>query len=239
MIRFVATDVFDYHRPSRRRLRVYLRAHGVEETRPGPFEETLRRLGKEHEAQHLRALAASTDVADLSAIEDRRERERETLRLLSQGAPAIYQGRLSAVVDLDGEKCEIVGEPDFLISHGPRSRHPRFEARAHDRRRPAPRNPPPAPALRFPVLQPLSRCTPAAAKSSPLPTTAARRSAASTSSARFERPRPSRNEPVGWSKCGGCGFREHCWTSAAKLTVTSSHQAQLASYCTGGEGYCS
>jgi len=38
MIRFVATDAFDYHRPSRCRLRVYLRAHGVEEARPGPFE---------------------------------------------------------------------------------------------------------------------------------------------------------------------------------------------------------
>ena len=62
MIRFVATDVFDYHRPSKCRLRVSLRAHGVEEARPGPFEETLRRLGKEHEARHLRALAASTDA---------------------------------------------------------------------------------------------------------------------------------------------------------------------------------
>src|SRR5439155_3995659 len=91
LIRFVATDVFDYHRPSRCRLRVYLRSHGVPEARPGPFEETLRRLGKEHEARHLAALAASTGVADLSAIPDRRERERQTLRLLSEDTPAISQ----------------------------------------------------------------------------------------------------------------------------------------------------
>jgi hypothetical protein len=58
LIRFAATDVFDYHRPSRCRLRVYLRAHGVQEERPDPFEETLRRLGKEHEARDLEALAA-------------------------------------------------------------------------------------------------------------------------------------------------------------------------------------
>jgi hypothetical protein len=43
-------------------------------------------------------------VADLSAIPDRRERERETLRLLSEGAPAISQGRLSAVVDLSSRR---------------------------------------------------------------------------------------------------------------------------------------
>src|SRR5207249_1443658 len=77
MIRFVATDVFDYHRPSKCRLRVHLRAHGIPEASPGPFEETLRRLGKEHEARHHRALAASTGVADLSVIPERRERERE------------------------------------------------------------------------------------------------------------------------------------------------------------------
>jgi len=138
LIRFVATDVFDYHRPSRCRLRVYLRAHGVEEAGPGPFEETLRRLGKKHEARHLRALAASTDVADLSAIEDRRERERETLRLLAEDTPAISQGRLRAVVDLDGEQCEIVGEPDFLIrtAAGHRIRDSKLARTIDDRRHP-------------------------------------------------------------------------------------------------------
>ncbi len=62
-MRFVATDVFDYNRPSKCRLRVYLRADRAEEARPGPFEETLRGLGKEHEARHLEALAASTGRA--------------------------------------------------------------------------------------------------------------------------------------------------------------------------------
>jgi hypothetical protein len=82
---------------------------------PRPVRGDAPTAGKGARGRHLRALAASTGVADLSAIPDRRERERETLRLLSEGYPAIYQGRLSAVVDLDGEECEIVGEPDFLI----------------------------------------------------------------------------------------------------------------------------
>jgi len=93
LIRFVATDVFDYHRPSRCRLRVYLRAHGVEEVRPGPFEETLRRLGKEHEAS--RGPAASADVVDLSAIPDRRDGRRERGKMPSFARPAVLRASRS------------------------------------------------------------------------------------------------------------------------------------------------
>src|SRR6266542_2148241 len=221
LIRFVATDVFDYHLPSRCRLRVHLRAHGVAEARPGPFEATLRRLGKEHEARHLEALAASTDVADLSAIPDRRERERETRRLLSEGAPAISQGRLGAVVDLDGEECEIVGEPDFLIrtAVGHLIRDSKL-ARTIDGDR--------HPEIRLQLqlygflYERLLGRPPAAlqvhAGSGELVPVAYDGGGAALGCLRFlhslRAAATEPYEPVGWSKCGGCGFRERCWTRA-------------------------
>jgi predicted RecB family nuclease len=221
LIRFVATDVFDYHRPSRCRLRVYLRAHGATEAPPGPFEETLRRLGRLHEARDLAALTATTDVVDLSRVDDRRERERETLRLLSEGAPAIYQGRLSAVVDLDGEKCEIVGEPDFLIrtAAGHRIRDSKL-ARTIDGHR--------HPEIRLQLqlygflYERLLGRPPAAlevhAGSGELVPVAYDGGGAALGYLRFLRSLRAAAtepyEPVGWSKCGGCGFRGLCWTRA-------------------------
>ena len=44
-MRFAVTDVNDYYRPEKCRLRVYLRHHGVEEAPPGPFQQVLRKLG--------------------------------------------------------------------------------------------------------------------------------------------------------------------------------------------------
>lgn len=45
-------------------------------------------------------------------------RERRTLESISAGAPCIYQSRFTASLDIDGEACEIVGEPDFLVRSG-------------------------------------------------------------------------------------------------------------------------
>ncbi len=151
----------------------------------------------------------------------RRERERETLRLLSEDTPAIYQGRLSAVVDLDGEECEIVGEPDFLIrtATGHVIRDSKL-ARTIDGDR--------HPEIRLQLqlygflYERLLGRPPAAlevhAGSGELVPVAYDGGGAALGYLRFLRSLRAAAaepyEPVGWSKCGGCGFREGCWTRA-------------------------
>jgi predicted RecB family nuclease len=242
-MRFVATDVFDYHRPSKCGLRVYLRAQGAAEAPPGPFEETLRRLGRLHEAQDLAALTATADVIDLARVDDRRERERETLRLLSEGAEAIYQGRLRALVEVDGEACEIVGEPDFLIrtAAGHRIRDSKLARRIEG---------PHHPEIRLQLqlygflYERLLGRPPAALEvhsgSGDLVTVAYDGGGAALGYLRFLRSLRAAAtepyEPVGWSKCGGCGFQERCWTRAEEsrdvaliLTVSQGLARELAS----------
>jgi len=223
-MRFVATDVFDYYRPSKCGLRVYLRAHGIEEAPTSPFEETLRKLGRAHEARHLATLAASGDVADVSRIDDRDERERETLRLLSEGAPVIYQGRLRVDLHLEGEEYEIVGEPDYLIRSG--AGHVirdsklarKIDGRAH-----------PEIALQLQLYgllyERLTGRAPAAlevhAGSDEIVPVPYDGGGAALGYLRFLRSLRSAAsepyEPVGWTKCGGCGYQERCWSRAEEL----------------------
>ena len=116
-MRFKATDVFDYYKPSPCARRVSYIARGIEqEQRDDPFMDLLVRLGHEHEARHL---AAFPGILDLSIFQDRPdERERRTLTAIAKGAPAIYQARFRQTVVLDGNPVELIGEPDF----GPLSR---------------------------------------------------------------------------------------------------------------------
>ncbi len=75
------------------------------------FEEVIIRLGNRHERAHLKGF---NEVVDLSGgtFEDREQRTREEV---SRGAPVIYQPVLRSEVDLSGIRCEVVGEPDFLV----------------------------------------------------------------------------------------------------------------------------
>jgi predicted RecB family nuclease len=119
-LHFRATDVFDYYKPSRCARRVALKAAGVEpQETDTPFLELLRKLGARHESGHLQTLSG---VQDLSGL-DQRERERLTLEAIRDGAPAIYQPRFRLEFPLDGESCELVGEPDFLIRDAARGGH--------------------------------------------------------------------------------------------------------------------
>jgi len=111
-LHFNATDVFDYYKPSECARRVALRARGEpEQETDTPFLELLRKLGDRHEKGHLQSLAG---IVDLSAP-DQEKRELRTLEAIRDGAPAIYQPRFRAEIDLDGEPLELVGEPDFLV----------------------------------------------------------------------------------------------------------------------------
>jgi hypothetical protein len=93
---FRAKDAYDYYRPSKCRLRVYLRHHDVEEAPPGPFQEVLRRLGERHDKNHLATLSGIVDLSDLS----QEERERRTLAEIRAGVPASGGARRSGAFPL-------------------------------------------------------------------------------------------------------------------------------------------
>ena len=113
-MRLRASDVYSYYRPSACELRVYLRARGEPEGRPSPYHEVLRRLGARHEAQHL---STFTTVTDLRGGADD-ERIRRTTEEIQAGTAVLYHPLFVATTVLNDEECTIVGEPDFLIRSG-------------------------------------------------------------------------------------------------------------------------
>ena len=213
---FRASDVFAYSRPSACGLRVYLRHHDVAEGPRSPFDDLLAALGEKHEKSHLRSLPAVVDLSSLSQD----ERERRTLLEIRAGAPALYQPRLRARIALDGEPCEIVGEPDFLIREGDGYliRDSKLARRIG--------NGGSAITLQLQLYGWLyERATGAAVRGLevhagsgqivPVPFDGG---GAALGALRFLRGLRLAGEepwePVGWSKCGGCGYRERCWSLA-------------------------
>jgi predicted RecB family nuclease len=109
-----ASDFYVYYSPHRCGRRAYLRHIGTPEEPASPYEEVLRRLGERHEREHLSTLIGAVDLSGGSK-EDRRRRTREEVE---KRTAAIYQPAFEASVDLGGEKCQVVGEPDFLVWTG-------------------------------------------------------------------------------------------------------------------------
>jgi len=106
-----ASDFYTYYSPHRCERRVFLRHNGAPEEQASPYEEVLRRLGERHERAHLSTLG---EVVDLSGG-NREERRRRTREEVEKKARAIYQPAFAATVNLAGEPCQVVGEPDFLV----------------------------------------------------------------------------------------------------------------------------
>jgi predicted RecB family nuclease len=90
---------------------VYLRQQGIEESEPSEFDRVLQRLGERHESEHLASLGPYEDLCVVPA-EQRTQRTAEALR---EQVPVIYQGELATDTDLGGVPVTIVGRPDFLI----------------------------------------------------------------------------------------------------------------------------
>lgn len=113
-MRLTASDFYSFYRPARCELRVYLKAQGEEEAAPGPYREVLKRLGARHEQAHL---ATFPEVIDLSAQPEATRAER-TVAEIQARAPVLYQPLLRVTTTLDRVECEVIGEPDFLIRVG-------------------------------------------------------------------------------------------------------------------------
>jgi len=110
-MRLTASDLYTYYRPSMCNLRVYLRERGEKESPPGPYEEVIRILGIRHEKAHLASFPFYVDLSE--GTEE--QRQLRTRKEVEKGTQVIYQPLLKASKLLYGIEYEILGEPDFLI----------------------------------------------------------------------------------------------------------------------------
>ena len=104
---FNPSQYYDLYRPSRCELRLYLSGKGVKPSQPGPFELVLARLGHKHEMRHLASFPDRLNLTGAPA-----ERTADALR---SGTRVVYQGALKATVRMNGTTLELAGVPDFMI----------------------------------------------------------------------------------------------------------------------------
>jgi len=107
-----ASSFYTLHAPSKCELRVFLRAHREPEAEPSPFDKLIEELGRRHEKEHLSQFKECVDLSD-GGFDERIEKTADAIR---RGADVIYQGVLRS--SLPGRAVEVVGVPDFLIRVG-------------------------------------------------------------------------------------------------------------------------
>ena len=219
-MRLTASDIHTHLCPSRCPRRVYLHAKGVEQAPPSPYDEVIKRLGKEHERACLDALPPAVDLSSGSP----QEREARTLAEITKGTPVIYQGRLAGRATIDGVDCEIVGEPDFLTM----SQSGRWTIRDAKMSRRITEEDHPEILLQLGLygwlFQQVTGKAPVGLQVHAgtgevidLPPFDGG-NAAMTALGEIVRIRRGGepHSPVGWSKCGGCGYHDICWPEAEK-----------------------
>lgn len=106
-----ASDIFMYFCPSKCPLRIVLKAEGITQAEAGPCERVLRELGRRHERA---CLAKFSSVLDLSEV-PLDQRLARTRQEVARCTSVLYQGALSAEVEIGGAPCVILGIPDLLI----------------------------------------------------------------------------------------------------------------------------
>jgi predicted RecB family nuclease len=216
-MRLSASDFMTYWRPSPCELRVFLHEKGVPEAEPGAFDEVMRRLGIRHEQEHLEALGPYLDLS--TVLID--ERVGKTQEAIANKVPVIYQPAFVVRHRIAVTDVEIVGAPDFLILDGnsylirdcKMSR--RIEAETH-----------PEIIVQVQLYGWLfERSTGIPAKGLQIYNGMGEivgveddggewALAVLANLLRLKQLDGEPSEPVGWSKCGGCGFNARCMEKA-------------------------
>jgi predicted RecB family nuclease len=215
-MKLTAQDFYALFAPSECGLRVYLRAKGEPEAEPSEFEEVLRRLGQCHEAKHLATFKKVVNFGDIPF----EERATATMAHVRAGAAVLYQPALKCLTTLDGVPFEVVGEPDFLIRENDDYviRDVKMVRRVDEESHPEV----------MLQLQYYGWLYTQVFGSAPL-----RLEVFNGQSAVVTVPEDAESvlghlrrvlklklldkapyQPVGWSKCTGCGFHDPCWTEA-------------------------
>ncbi len=211
------SDFYRVYRPSECDLRLYLHHHDVKAADPGPFEEVIRRLGDRFEKARVAFLGNATDLSD-GTLE---ERQRRTIEAINAGADVIYQPTFGATLRLGNHDCSIVGIPDFLIREGDGyvihdvkisrritdTAHPEilWQIRLYGRlfELATGRSP-----LRLEVFNGKSEII--IIESAAAGAVESRLSELLDVISGADPP----FEPVGWTRCGGCGYHDRCWVEA-------------------------
>jgi predicted RecB family nuclease len=211
------SDFYCAYRPSECDLRLYLYHQGVKPADPGIFEDVIRRLGERHERRRLEDLRDALNLGE-GTLEDR---HRRTLEAIGAKSPVIYQPVLLATMRLGSRDCSVVGIPDFLIREDEgyfihdvkmslritESAHPEilWQLRLYGRLTEIVTGEPP---LRLEVFNGQGVIV----QVDPAPAGAIEAKLSEFldviegDSAPFE--------PVGWTRCGGCGYHDRCWAEA-------------------------
>jgi predicted RecB family nuclease len=215
-MRLIATDIITHYRPNPCDLRVWLRHQGEPQREATEFEQVLYRLGERHEREHLATLGAYLDLSRLKE----EERIRKTLEAIADRVPVIYQPGFRVVHTFGTVEAEIVGYPDFLICDGDAYliRDAKMARRIDDENHPE---------ILLQVqlygwlLEQSSGFAPKALQVFsgmkeivPVPYDGASAVAALERLVAIKRLETEPYEPVGWSKCGPCGYDERCWNRA-------------------------
>src|ERR1035437_8726821 len=216
-MRIVASDFISLYLPSRCSKRVVIRSRGEKETEPSAFDVVLQQLGRRHELQQLSTLGPFVDMSQVPQD----ERFERTQAAIEAREAVIYQPAFRGLMTLEGIECEVVGNPDFLIfdGHGYIIRDSKMARRIDDEHHPEI-------VLQVGLYGYLFEQT-----CGRMPKAIQVHSGTNASidvpydggvAAMAELRRivalreaqDDRYEPVGWSKCGGCGFKERCWKVA-------------------------
>ena len=217
-MRIVASDLISLYLPSRCPKRVVLRFRGEKEAEPSAFDEVLQQLGRRHELQHMQSLGT---VVDLSGV-PQEERFAKTQEAIEARTAVIYQPAFRVTTFIDGIESEVVGYPDFLILDGIDEyiiRDSKMARRIDDEHHPEI-------VLQVGLYGYLFEQTCGTAPKAiqvhsgtnaivDIPYDGG--VAALAELRRIVAQRGTQKElyePVGWSKCGGCGFKEKCWEAA-------------------------
>jgi predicted RecB family nuclease len=216
-MRIIASDLISYYRPSECELRLYLRQRGEKEEPRSEFEQLLAVLGRRHEANHLSTLGAYADIT--SFPED--ERAARTKEAISSKTPVVYQGKLTAKLTIAGESVEVTGQPDFLLAQqsGYVIRDSKISLRITEKDHPEI-------LLQLQLYGWLFEQTfgapPAAlevhsGRGTIVPVPYDKGAAVLQVLEQIVKLNNAKSEPyspVGWTKCGSCGFNSRCWEKA-------------------------
>jgi predicted RecB family nuclease len=216
-MRLTASDLVSNHRPSFCDRRVLLRHLGEPETAPSPFDQVLRLLGQQHERNHVDSFRESTDIGILS----RNDRVAATLDAIAHRVPVVYQPVFVVQHRLSGIDVEIEGIPDLIVrdGNGYLIRDVKMARRIDEDNHPE-------------ILLQVQLYGWLYERVCGKPPTALQvwggtneitvvpYDGGAAALAALERLvslmqlEEEPYEPVGWTKCGGCGFSERCWPRA-------------------------